>query len=212
MPVEELRHTISDASGAAEALERRLEGRLEPHDERLVAHVRSTLRRLEEVVDALLAYERAGRPLDRREVDVGDVVRTAVEIHADELGPRDRIEMGELPSVEGDQVLLLALFRPLIENAIKYAHPDRALEVWIDSRNDHAGRWLIVVEDNGVGIEPADIDRVFQMFEHGAAGRSPGQGVGLAAARRIAEAHGGAIWAEPRTAGTAIVVALPATR
>lgn len=212
MPVEELRHTISDASGAAEALDRRLEGRLDPSDERLVAHVRSTLRRLEEVVDALLAYERASRPLRRRSVDVGEVVRMAVEIHAGELAPEDRIDVGELPTVDGDQVLLLALFRPLIENAIKYAHPQRPLRVRIHSRAAGRHRWQIVVEDNGIGISPKDTERVFRMYERGEPGRSPGQGAGLAAARRIAEAHGGAIWAEPRTDGTAIVVTLPADR
>lgn len=212
MPVEELRHTISDARGAAEALNRRLEGRLEAADERLVEHVRSTLRRLEEVVDATMAYERATGPLRRRSVDLGDIVRMAVELHAGELGADGRVDIGALPTVDGDHVQLLALFRPLIENAIKYAHPERPLRVRVHSRPEGPRRWLIVVEDNGVGILATDIERVFHMYERGEAGRSPGQGAGLAAAGRIAKAHGGRVWAEPRTEGAAIVVDLPAER
>ena len=209
MPIDELRHNLSEASAAVEALTRRLEGRLEPGEERLIEHVRATVRRFEEVMDALIAYERATEPMDPEPVDLNDVLATAVETHAHELQATDRVEIEELPTVHGDKALLMALFRPLVENAIKYRHPLRDLRISI--RAERAGSmWRVVVADNGVGIDPDKAGQLFEMFERRDPGRPAGQGLGLAAARRIAEAHGGSISAEPIREGTEIHVVLPA--
>lgn len=172
-------------------------------------HVRTAIRRFEEVMDALIAYEQATEPIDPEPVDLNDVVATAVASHTHELQPADQLAVEDLPTVEGDRVLLWALFRPLVENAIKYRHPERALRVQIHAEAVSGSMWRIVVADNGVGIDPADADHIFEMFERGDPRRSPGQGLGLAATRRIAAAHGGAISAEALPKGTAIRVLLP---
>lgn len=209
MPVDELRHSLSDASAAVEALSRRLQGRLVPGERELVDHVRITMRRFEEVMDALIAYERATEPIELEAVDLNDLMATAIAFHADELRPGDEVDIAHLPTVPGDKALLLAMFRPLVENAIKYRHPGRALRIDVrPERVDHAV-WRLVVEDNGIGIDPDNAEHVFEMFERGDPNRLPGQGLGLAAARRIAEAHGGMISAEPQQQGTAIHVLLP---
>lgn len=209
MPVDELRHTLSEASAAVDALCRRLEGRLEPGEEHLLSHVRTTMRRFEEVMDALIAYVKAADPIAPGPVDLNDVVATAVARHSHELQPGEQFDVEDLPVVKGDRVLLWALFRPLVENAIKYRHPDRALRVRIHAEAARKSMWRIVVEDNGVGIDPAQADAMFVMFERDDVSRAPGQGLGLAAARRIANAHGGAISGEARPEGTAIHVLLP---
>lgn len=209
MQVDELRHSLSEASAAVQALSRRLENRLDPGEEQLLAQVRSVIRRFEEVMDALIAYERASEPIDPEPVDLNAVVATAVARHAHELRSTDHLEVEDLPTVRGDRVLLWALFRPLVENAIKYRHPERPLAVRIHAEVAKRSKWRIVVTDNGVGIDPAAVDEIFEMFERGRPGRLPGQGLGLAAARRIAQVHGGAISAEALSEGTAIHVLLP---
>lgn len=210
MPVDELRHTLSEASAAVDALCRRLEGRLDPDEDHLVAHVRTTMRRFEEVMDALIAYEKATEPITPEPVDLNDVVATAVARHSHELQPGERFDVDELPVVKGDRILLWALFRPLVENAIKYRHPDRTLLVKVHAEPAKGSMWRIVVEDNGVGITSGNAEDLFDMFERNDdASRAPGQGLGLAAARRIARAHGGAISGEARPDGTAIHVLLP---
>lgn len=210
MPIHELRHSLSDARGAAEALGRRLEGRLDDGDQRLLAHVHTTLRRLEEVVDAVLAYQQAFGAIRRQTVELDRVVEVAIASQIDQLPDTGRIDVGDLPTVQGDHALLLALFRHLLENAVKFCHPQRPLRARIDARRTARSWWLITVEDNGVGIPGADLNRVFDMYEQGDADRTPGQGVGLAAARRIVHAHDGRIWAEhARPVGTSIRLTLP---
>lgn len=211
MPVHELRHSLSDARGAAEALGRRLEGRLDDTDQGLLTHVHATLRRLEEVVDAVLAYQQTFGEMRRQQVDLGMVVDVAMASQVDQVPEDGRIVVGDLPTVRGDHAMLLALFRHLLENAVKFSHPLRPLRARIDARRAAGPWWVVTVADNGVGIPEADLDRVFDMYEQGDPRRTRGQGVGLAAARRIVHAHDGTIWAEHTDpVGTSIMLTLPA--
>ncbi len=209
MPLDELRHTLSDTSAAMEALSRRLQGRLQPSEDQLIGHVRTTIRRFEEVIDALIAYELASEPVDARPVELNHVVAAALDTHAHELQASDRFDVDQLPTVQGDKALLLALFRVLVENAIKYRHPQRPLRARIRVEPTSRAMCRIVTEDNGIGVDPSRADGLFEMFERGDPHRFPGQGLGLAAARRIAEAHSGTVSAQPLPEGTAIHVELP---
>jgi signal transduction histidine kinase len=72
--------------------------------------------------------------------------------------------------------------------------------------------WIVTVADHGIGIAPADRERVFAMFTRlPRSADVPGSGIGLAICRRIAERHGGRIWADSEVgAGSAFHVLLPA--
>jgi signal transduction histidine kinase len=74
------------------------------------------------------------------------------------------------------------------------------------------GNWKVVVRDNGIGIDPGDVPRLFTVFARlHAKGEHPGHGVGLAVCRRIIERHSGSIGCEPVAGrGTAIWFTLPA--
>ncbi len=99
------------------------------------------------------------------------------------------IEVGELPKVMGRPVPLQSVFANLFSNALRYRHPARSLmvKVWAEQRADRA---VVVVSDNGVGVDPKTKDRIFQMFERGST-ETAGSGIGLALSRRIVEAVGG---------------------
>jgi signal transduction histidine kinase len=86
--------------------------------------------------------------------------------------------------------------------------PEPRLEVGTEARS---GKHVILVRDNGIGIDPADLERVFDVFRR-LDPRGLGTGVGLAMARRIAEMHGGRIRAESegKGSGSTFVVELPA--
>ncbi|MEM7730511.1 MAG: ATP-binding protein, partial [Pseudomonadota bacterium] len=102
-----------------------------------------------------------------------------------------------LPSEEvlirGDAALIHQVFANLINNAIKYRSTERDLRIDVDARRDKH-YWVIIVRDNGSGIDPGFADQVFDLF-----GRAKphagieGSGVGLALCRRIITLHGGTI-------------------
>lgn len=100
----------------------------------------------------------------------------------------------ELPALDGDPVLLRRVFDNLLENAHKYTErPDASITL---AARPHDGGVEVEVIDRGIGIEPDDLARVFRPFFRADRSRTRatgGLGLGLALARRIVDAHGGAI-------------------
>ncbi len=95
----------------------------------------------------------------------------------------------------GDSGQLRQVFQNLLSNAIEYSE-DGPPKVHVDAERD-GEEWVISVGDEGIGIDPEHVDRVFEVFnrlhtreEH------DGTGIGLALCRRIVERHGGDIWVE----------------
>ncbi len=113
-----------------------------------------------------------------------------------------------LAASHGNEEQLRRVLFNLIQNAIRHTPPDGSVTVRAE---DVDGGVEIEVADTGTGIAPEQRDRVFDPFYRGDAARqSPGAGLGLAIARAIVEAHGGAIWLEDAPAGTRVRFRLPA--
>jgi signal transduction histidine kinase len=130
------------------------------------------------------------------EVALEPLVREAVELVK---GPLDQggvvVEIAPgLPVVQADRRRLLEVYQNLVENAAKFSAGSPAPRIEIGARSDR-GEPVFYVKDNGRGIEPRFLERVFDLFEKLDPGAS-GTGVGLALVRRIVEAHGGRAWAE----------------
>jgi PAS domain S-box-containing protein len=108
---------------------------------------------------------------------------------------------GELPTVCGDEQQLVQLLQNLITNAIKFRREGVAprIEVSAEAQDE---RWLFSVADNGIGIDPSQAERVFEIFQRlHTRDRYEGTGIGLAICRKIVERHGGRIWVEPAPGG-----------
>jgi signal transduction histidine kinase len=119
------------------------------------------------------------------------------------------VRVGPLPTVAADEAQLARVLQNLLANAVKFcAEPKPQVEVGAERE---AGGWRIWVADNGIGIDPAQAERVFQMFQRLHDRRAyPGTGIGLAVCQRIVERHGGRIWFEPRPGGgTVFAFTLP---
>ena len=117
---------------------------------------------------------------------------------------------GENAVLMGDATMLCQLFVNLIDNAIKYSGPSRP-EITITTQRE-GGYVVVAVEDNGMGIDPRYREKIFEMFARlHPRGEYAGEGIGLAMCRKIAESHGGRIWAEGRASGSGSVfkVSLP---
>ena len=99
----------------------------------------------------------------------------------------------------GNVAMLDRAVTNLLGNAHKFSHPDRPIEVGLTDRT-------LSVRDHGPGIDPAELDRVFDRFYRSDAARSqPGSGLGLAIVQKVAETHGGSAGARNAPDGGAIV-------
>ncbi|MDQ2051467.1 PAS domain S-box protein [Natronolimnohabitans sp. A-GB9] len=150
--------------------------------------------RMREMIDGLLEFSRVetrGEPLEP--VDLDDVLADVRQDLAVRIEEQDaEIDAEPLPHVEGDDDQLRRVFQNLLSNAIEYSGDDPP-QVDISAR-EKGDRWEIAVEDDGIGIDPDDADRVFGLFERlHAADEHAGSGIGLALCERIVERHGGEI-------------------
>ncbi len=178
-------------------------------------------RRLTDMIGRVLTFAgiRSGRQIYRMEaVDVTDIVATVLEDSAWVLEENsfevDTKYAGNLPHVIGDPAAFRQVISNLIDNAVKYASSGGWLGVRVDFEPTPAnGEVRISISDHGPGIPKRELSSVFEPFGRGkdAAGSStPGNGLGLAVARSIVEAHNGNIDVGPLPGGgTTFTVRLP---
>ncbi|WP_435125715.1 PAS domain-containing sensor histidine kinase [Halobaculum sp. D14] len=168
--------------------------------------------RMRDMIDGLLRYSRVdtrGDPFEPVDLDaVLSDVRDDLQIR---IADADATLTAEpLPRVDGDPGQLRQLLQNLVENAIEYSGEEPP-EVRVAAERD-GDDWVVSVSDDGIGIDPEDTDRVFEVFErlHGH-DEHAGTGIGLALCRRIVERHGGDIWIDSAPGdGTTVSFRLPA--
>lgn len=158
------------------------------------------------ILDALLSdlqkLSRTGKSINTPEpVDFGIIAEEAADLFSHALAERGmQISIDpDFPVVRVDRTRVREVLVNLIENAIKYRGSRENPAIWIGA--DCTGKDpVFFVRDNGIGIDPRYLERVFSLFEK-LDGSSEGTGIGLAIARKVIEAHGGRIWAESGGAG-----------
>jgi light-regulated signal transduction histidine kinase (bacteriophytochrome) len=168
--------------------------------------------RMERLIEDMLAVARAGRgPLAAAATDSQAALAAALgNLRALADQNQAAITHGSLPKVQADPRLLESLLQNLVGNAIKFrsAAPPR-VHVSAARAGDE---WQFSVQDNGIGIDPAYFEVIFEMFER--LDQKDGEestGIGLAICRRIVERHGGRLWVESaRSAGATFHFTLPA--
>ncbi len=132
----------------------------------------------------------------REEIDLASMlseVRTFLEEEFQKSGGTMR--EGSLQPLKGDAGLLSHVLQNLVGNALKYCKEDVPPVVSINCYTDD-GLTIVCVEDNGLGIDENDSNRIFLPFERLANSTSHGSGLGLSICKKIVEAHGGEIWIE----------------
>jgi PAS domain S-box-containing protein len=170
-------------------------------------------KRMDRMIVDLLDYSRIGRNTAGKEpVDLNKVLACAIGnlelLIEDTQG--DVVIPALLPTLPGYESELERLFQNLISNAIKFRSADRSPKVKITCRKT-SREWIIAISDNGIGIAPNDHNRLFQIFQRLVAREQyEGNGIGLAACRKIMEHHAGRIWLESELGtGSTFQVALP---
>lgn len=170
--------------------------------------------RMRAMIEGMLAYSRVSTQANPFEpVDLNQVAHEVLqdyELRIQRSG--SRVEVGPLPVIEADPVQMRQLLQNLLENALKYVHPEVKPVVRISSREEPGGFFALRVEDNGIGIDPSHFPGLFKPFFrlHNAA-EYDGAGMGLATVRRIVERHAGSVRVESQPGqGSTFIVRLPA--
>jgi signal transduction histidine kinase len=202
-------HELRTPLGALQALLENLADGVVPPDPRELRTALAQTERLGRLVAQLLDVSRleSGALAVQR---VSFSPRALLEQAAREYSLGDRpvrlkvcVEPGDLQA-SGDPERLHQVVANLLDNAVRHSPPDG--RVWLSAHAATAGRTTFIVSDEGPGIPPDDVERVFERFHR----TDGGTGLGLAIARWIVDAHGGAIRVEPREpTGCRMVVEIP---
>ncbi|MGH2806875.1 MAG: sensor histidine kinase [Actinomycetota bacterium] len=176
----------------------------------LVTRIENSTARMDNLIQDLLDFARVDTQREPfRDANCNEVVDYALgnlEVAVNES--HAKVLYADLPTVQGDQSQLVQLYQNLIANAIKF-RGDEPPEVEITAE-DQGDLWMFGVKDNGIGMEQANVDRIFTIFERlNPMDRYPGSGIGLSVCKKIVERHGGSIWADSeKGVGTTIYFTL----
>ncbi len=193
----DLQEPLRMITSYVQLLAKRYQGKLDADADEFIAYAVDGTHRMQALINALLAYSRVGtqgKPFVA--TDCERVLQQALDnLQLAIADNHAEVTHDPLPTIQGDPVHLIALFQNLISNAIKF-HGTEPPRVHIMAGRYNLG-WLFSVRDNGIGIAPQYVERIFVIFKrlHTAA-EYPGTGIGLAICKKIVERHNGRIWVE----------------
>jgi len=170
---------------------------LDEEGKRLIGLISRNVTQMNRLIDSLLSLAIIGREeLKIVPIDMGQMVSSVLDelvLPADR--PRIEINLSDLPSAQGDQVLIRQVWVNLLSNALKYSSRQDRSEIGIGTLQSD-GQLTYFVRDNGIGFDLEKADKLFSPFQRFHSIREyEGTGIGLATVDRIIRRHGGRIWA-----------------
>jgi signal transduction histidine kinase len=182
----------------ASLLQMDYKGRFDERADRYLVWIRENGQQLMARIEEVLRLARIGTAPETVEpVDPAEVVRDVLkgcESHIERLGVRVCVAQ-RFPKLACNRVHLFQVLDNLIRNALKFSAEGRSPELEIGAQG--TGReTALFVRDNGIGIPPADRERIFEPFERLGHQQAPGMGIGLAIVKKIIELYQGRVWVE----------------
>jgi len=207
----DLQEPLRMVSSYVDLLEVEYGSELDEQAEEYIEYAVNGAERMQQMVDDLLTFSRVGEGnLDVEQVDANRVledVRRDLRVQIEEHDATLAVE--ELPTLTADPSQLSRVFQNLVTNAIDYAGDDPPrVHVGVEDEGDD---YVFTVADDGVGIEPDQQDRVFDIFTRGERNDDDdGTGIGLTLCKRIVNAHDGEITLESTPGeGTTFYIRIP---
>jgi signal transduction histidine kinase len=194
----DLRGPLDTLNGFAYLLLKQYGPKLDDQAREFIEHIRSSARRMTELIDDLLNLSRVTTSAMRTDnVDLAAMARATMdELCRTEPDRKVDFIAPEHGAAVGDRHLLRIVIENLLRNAWKYTshHPSARIEF---GRYEDAGRTLYFVRDDGSGFDAKSANRLFKPFQRlHSTDEFPGNGIGLATVKRIIQRHGGEVWAE----------------
>jgi PAS domain S-box-containing protein len=194
----DLQEPLRMVASYTQLLSRRYKGRLDSDADEFIAFAVDGASRMQRLIEDLLSYSRVGttgQPLVATSSEAA-LEQALANLHVAVAEHGAEVTHDPLPTVLADEVQLIQLFQNLVGNAIKYQDSD-VPKIHVSAARNGDRMWTFSVKDNGLGIGPEYLEKVFGMFERlHRRDEYAGTGIGLAICRKIVERHGGEISVE----------------
>jgi|GEM_PF-1755436 len=208
----DLRAPLRAVSGFADLLQKRYKEKLGGDADQYISNIVEGSARMQGLIDDLLEYARAGtRRKPFVSVDINGIIeKTLASLKYEIIESEAEITVAPLPTLSADSTQLIQLFQNLVGNAIKYCSNTPRIHISAERKE---GEWLFRVSDNGIGIDPLQFGRIFEIFQRlHTIDEYSGTGIGLAICKKIVERLGGRIWVESKPGdGSTFYFTLPIT-
>lgn len=191
----DLQEPLRTIGNMTQLITKKYYGSFDDQGKKILDYVTTAAARMTSLIRGLLDFSRIGSKRNVQKVDLHNLVQNIVaDFDVAMKGTDGSIEFDSLPSLYGNPVELRMLFQNLISNALKFRKEDSPPMVRVKSV-DRGGFVEFCVSDNGIGIDAADYEKVFFIFQRlNPTEKYEGSGLGLAYCRKIVELHGGKIW------------------
>ena len=194
----DLREPLRMMTSFSQLLEKRYKDKLDSTANEYISFIVDGAARMQRLIDDILVYSRVttrGQPFETVEME-SVFQEVLVNLTAAVYETEAQISHDPLPVIQADPTQMKQVLQNLFANAIKFHEEGQQPIIHLSAVNN-GDEWLFSVKDNGIGMDPALFDRLFNLFQRlHPPDKYPGTGVGLAVTKKIVERHGGKIWVE----------------
>jgi PAS domain S-box-containing protein len=198
----DLREPLRMITSFLQLLERRYKDQLDEDANEFIGFAVNGAKRLDAMINDILIYSRVAKK-ERNLTPVNlNIVLEQVYLNLKTSIEETNAELTQdkLPTLLLDEQLMIQLFQNIIANAIKY-RSEKTPQIHISARKEF-NQYVFSVQDNGIGISPEHLERIFTIFKRLHTNQEyEGTGIGLSIAQKIVQQHGGQIWAESSSDG-----------
>ena len=176
--------------------------------------INKSVSKLRSMLEGMVRIARLGtEAAEMTELDMNSLLKDVVDtltFNAKKAGAKIKID--KLPRCYGDKLQIEALFSNLVSNALKFLDPTRPGIIKI-SATQQKGSSVYCVQDNGIGIEPENLEKIFDIFYRINPDSEQSQGIGLSIVRQVVLRHNGKAWAQSEPGkGSKFFVSLPSEK
>jgi signal transduction histidine kinase len=190
----DLQEPLRMVTSYVQLLEERYKDKLDEDAKEFIAFAVDGTDRMRNLIHSLLEYSRVNKIRPYEKINLNHLLELILLDLKNQIQQSNTlIKVDELPTINGDPLLISQLFQNLISNALKFTHSKNP-EIHISSKKTD-NEYLFSISDNGIGISKEYSDKIFIIFQRlHTKDKYPGTGIGLAICKKIVEQHGGKIW------------------